>query len=194
MSKRKPQKTPFDVAGFIKSSERDVSGAVSSLLESKASARQSQPAPTAAEPLKDAAMSAIQPAVRIRGVRALSQTGQPQSVFVFDQDALKLVIDLTAAHDLVNSDARFHADFQLVDFATGRVAVDRWSANLRLEWGHEFWISLGNNKGPDPSDYTTPAKWGLTPGLYIFRSLVEYGRTIVYAPAAEIAIRISGGR
>ncbi len=182
MSKRKSPKTPFDVGDFIKSSEQDLGSAVESLLESKTG--------SPAAPQEERSSSAIQPAVSVRRMLTLSQHGE-QSMFLVDSDALKLVIDLTAAHELVNADARFHANFQLVDYSTGLVHVNHWSENLTLQWGHEFWISLGSNEGPDPSHYTTPAKWGLVPGLYIFRSLIEFGRTVVYSPAKEIAIRIS---
>jgi hypothetical protein len=186
MGKRKTPKTRFDISDFVNSSGQDLSAAVGSLLAPKVPAAQSTPP---AGELRPAMNLGNQPAFFIRKLRALSQAGET-SFFRLDSDALKLVVDLTAEREMVHSDIRFHAGFQLAEYATGHVATNRWLSDLRLQWGHEFWISLGHNDGPDERNYTTPKKWGLRPGVYLFRSLIEYGRTIVYAPKQEIAIRI----
>jgi hypothetical protein len=52
-----------------------------------------------------------------------------------------------------------------------------------------FWISRGNNWGP-VSDYTTPAKWGLTAGLYAFRATVEVLGIGTFAASQELPFRV----
>jgi hypothetical protein len=190
MSKRKSEKTPFDVTEFIRQGKQDLEVAVSSLLETKAAPAQPQPRDTSVLAAKEQQLAASRPGIRIAALRTLGRQGE-QSVFDLYTDALKLAVDLIASPESVSSGARFDCNFQLVDYSTGRARVDVWSRDLKVQWGHDFWISLGNNSGPDLQQHTTPAKWRLVPGLYIFRALVEFGRSVVYSPATAVAIRVS---
>jgi hypothetical protein len=189
MSNPKREKTPFDVAGFIQRGKQDLEPAVATLLETKALPAPARPAEDIAGVSRQQPVPASRAEIRIVALRTLGQQGE-QSVFEMHADALKLAVDLTASHESVSSEMRFDCSFQLVDYSTGRVRVEMWSRNLKVQWGHDFWISLGNNSGQDPRQFTTPAKWGLDPGLYIFRALVESGRSVVYASATEVGIRV----
>jgi hypothetical protein len=192
MSKRKREQKPFDVADFIRPGGQALDTAVNSLLEGRVPSPPAQPSGQPVDKNQAQLTPASQPAgIRVVGLRALSRNGE-QSVFQLHTDALKLVIDLAASDEWVNSALRFDADFQLVDMLSGRVRLDIWSRQLRVQWGNLFWIALGNNSGPDPRHFTTPAIWGLDSGLYIFRGLIEFGSTIVHSPTHEIAIRVSG--
>jgi len=192
MSKRKREQKPFDVGDFIRPGGQALDTAVNSLLEAREPSSSPQPSGQPVDK-KRAQLTPTSQSVGIRvvGLRALSHNGE-QSVFQLHTDALKLVIDLAASDEWLNSALRFDADFQLVDMLSGRVRLDVWSRQLGVQWGRFFWIALGNNSGPDPRHFTTPAVWGLDPGLYIFRCLIEFGSTVVHSPVHQIAIRVSG--
>ena len=54
---------------------------------------------------------------------------------------------------------------KIINPSTDTVVVNQvWEHDL--VWGQFFWISWGNNWGPNPSDYTTPEKWGIHPAAH----------------------------
>ena len=65
--------------------------------------------------------------------------------------------------------------FRLIDPMTDTVISNTaWSQNFAC--GQYFWISMGNNWGPNINDYDTPEKWGLdwTPNsVFGFRGIIE---------------------
>jgi hypothetical protein len=125
----------------------------------------------------------------ITGVSSNSQAGA-QNAFLLNSDALALVINISASQDIINAGYHFTAHFQIIEFATNNVRVDIATANSPFSWGPNFWISRGNNWGPAPSDYTTPAKWGLTAGLYAFRATVEVLGIGTFAASQELPFRV----
>jgi len=65
--------------------------------------------------------------------------------------------------------------------ATNKVVRQVVNPNQAFSFGQWFWISMGNNWGPTPGDYTTPQKWGLSPGLYYFRGAITVQNTNAFA-------------
>jgi hypothetical protein len=127
--------------------------------------------------------------IAVAGVRTASQAGN-QNVFLLNADALALVIDITATQALVSSGRRFDANFQIIEFATNNVRVNQAWNSIAFSWGTNFWISQGNNWGPNPSDYTTPAKWGLAAGLYMFRATLAVQGAPDFAVSGEAVFRV----
>jgi hypothetical protein len=128
-------------------------------------------------------------AIAIAGVRTVSQAGN-QNAFLLNTDALTLVIDVSATPDLVNSGAKFDANFEIIEYATNNVKVNNaWNA-IPFSWGTDFWISQGNNWGPKPTDYTTPAKWGLAAGIYLYRATVAVEGLNAFAFSTEVSFRV----
>lgn len=115
---------------------------------------------------------ATNPTVQITGVRTASNGIGDRDVFRYSQDALALTLDIAANQDLLNLGLRFDAVFQIIDSRTNQVVRNDWYSNTAFQWGQYFWISLGNNWGPNASDYTTPEKWGLTRGVYYLRGAI----------------------
>ena len=127
--------------------------------------------------------------ISISGVRTAGQAGT-QSVFLLNTDALALVIDISATAAFVGSGRLFDANFQIIEFSTNNVKVNQPSNNVGFSFGQFFWISRGNNWGPNPSDYTTPAKWGLSAGLYMFRATVAVQGIQDFAVSSETVFRV----
>lgn len=127
--------------------------------------------------------------IDIAGVRTSSQAGA-QQVFLRSTDALTLVMDLVASSALVSSGRKFDANFQIIDFLTNAVKVNQWWRDIGFAWGTHFWISQGNNWGPNTSDYTTPAKWGLNTGVYIYRATVEVQGIGPFSFSRDYAFRV----
>lgn len=127
--------------------------------------------------------------IDIASVRTSSQAGA-QQVFLRSTDALTLVMDLVASSALVSSGRKFDANFQIIDFLTNAVKVNQWWRDIGFSWGTHFWISQGNNWGPNASDYTTPAKWGLNTGVYIYRATVEVQGIGPFSFSRDYAFRV----
>ncbi len=127
--------------------------------------------------------------ISISGVRTASQAGN-QSVFLLNSDALALVIDVTATAALVGSGRLFDANFQIIEFATNNVRVSQPTNNIAFNLGQFFWISRGNNWGPTQGDYTTPAEWGLSAGLYLFRATVAVQGIQDFAVSNDLVFRV----
>jgi hypothetical protein len=125
----------------------------------------------------------------ITGISTNSQAGA-QNAFLLNGDALTLVINIAVTQDIINAGHHFTAHFQIIEFATNNVKSDVVTANSAFSWGPNFWISRGNNWGPASSDYTTPAKWGLTAGLYFFRATVEVLGIGAFAASQELPFRV----
>ncbi len=101
------------------------------------------------------------PTLEIRRLRTMNQNHVDTTLFDSYGDALALVMDCVSSDDLLALPRpRFVAEFQIIDSSTDTVLVSR-TLTHDLEWGSSFWISMGNNWGPNSSDYTTPEKWGL---------------------------------
>lgn len=127
--------------------------------------------------------------ISISGVQTFSQAGT-QTTFLIDTDALALIIYVSATQTLVNSGRKFDANFQIIEFGTNAVKLNQWWRNISFAWGSNFWISQGNNWGPTPNDYSTPRKWGLTNGLYIYRATAEVQGLSPYSFSNEQVFRI----
>jgi len=125
----------------------------------------------------------------INSITTNSQAGT-QSAFLLNTDALTLVIHISASQDIIDAGYHFTAHFQIIEFATNNVKADVVTANSAFSWGPNFWISRGNNWGPSTSDYTTPAKWGLSAGLYAFRATVEVRGIGTFAASPELPLRV----
>lgn len=127
--------------------------------------------------------------ISIASVRTSSQAGT-QTVFLRSTDALAFVIHLAASQALVDSGRKFDANFQIIEFATNTVKRNVWWRNINFSWGTHFWISQGNNWGPNPGDYTTPEKWGLGTGLYMYRATVEVQGLSLFSFSNEHVFRV----
>ena len=166
MGKRTKQPTA-NLDDFLGQPKDDVKKGVDSLLRSR-------PETASPEPGVSYASGPASPGspVSIIGLDALGLTG-PQAVFRMHEDALVLRIEIRTDTSLTTSETHFDANFQLLEYATNAVAKDSWWRGLTLQGGTAFSLSQGNNQGPDASDYTPPGAWGLKPGLYVFRALIE---------------------
>jgi len=134
-------------------------------------------------------ISALAFTLNITGVSTNSQAGA-QNAFLVNTDALALVINISASQDIITAGYHFTAHFQVIEFASNNVKVDVATANSPFSWGPNFWISRGNNWGPNASDYTTPAKWGLPLGLYSFRATVEVLGIGSFGASQELPFRV----
>jgi hypothetical protein len=121
-------------------------------------------------------------------VRTRNQNGDA-SCFRFSEDALILAIDIVVSDELVKTGVRYHANFQILDRSTNSVIRDYWLRDMKFDSGSEFWVYLGKAGSP-PDEYTTPQKWGLRPGLYGFRGVVELGASATFCESQETLFRI----
>jgi hypothetical protein len=113
-----------------------------------------------------------------------------KDTFRLTQDALALTLDIAASPELVNIGQHFDALFEIVNSQTNKVVASVWFNNGAFQWGQFFWISEGNNWGPAPSDYSTPQKWGLTPGIYYFRGTILVQNANAYAVSPRRWFRV----
>ncbi len=127
--------------------------------------------------------------IDITNVRTSSQHGNT-STFLRTWDALTLVINISASQALVNSGRKFDANYQIIDYDTNTVVKNHWRRNTPFSWGTNFWISQGNNWGPERDNYTTPEKWGLGTGLYIFRATVQVQGTGAFSYSKDQVFRV----
>ncbi len=111
------------------------------------------------------------PTLQIAGIRTVNQLGQNATLFQPYTDASALVLDLAASADLLALPSpSFQVVWQIIDPLTNQPVVNEvWSSTFN--WGPYFWVSIGNNWGPNPGDYSTPQRWGLNwvrPGSGVF--------------------------
>ena len=118
------------------------------------------------------------PTLKIDRVRTMNQQGENATLFDPFVDALALNMDISASADLMELPRpMFMAVFQFIDSLTDTVIFyHTWLHDF--EWGCFFWISIGNNWGPSPSNYTTPERWGLEwwkvgSGIFGFRGMIK---------------------
>ncbi len=119
------------------------------------------------------------PSLRITGVRTVNQRGENATLFDPISDALALMLDLAASADLLALPTpAWTASFQIIQPRTDTVVLEQtWGGSFN--WGQWFWISLGNNWGPGPNDYTTIERWGLnwagaaSQSIFGFRGIVK---------------------
>jgi hypothetical protein len=135
-------------------------------------------------------INATDVSVRITGARTASQNSGNQDAFRLTQDALALTLDIAASPELVNIGQRFDAVFQIINPQTDKVVTQVWQNNVAFQWGQFFWISMGNNWGPAPGNYTTPQKWGLAPGVYYFRGALMVQNSDAFALSANRWFRV----
>jgi hypothetical protein len=186
MSKESSQAAQAAVAPLSVPAKAGASGATYEEAE-RLVAIETPLAPGSLEALGEVPALAV--AISIAGVRTASQAGN-QNVFLLNTDALTLVIDISATQDLVNSGAKFDATFQIIEYATDAVKVSNGWTGISFNWGTNFWLSMGNNWGPTPGDYTTPKKWGLTTGIYSVRGIVAVQGMNAFASSTEIPFRV----
>jgi hypothetical protein len=135
-------------------------------------------------------IQATDPALTITGARTASNGVADRSVFRRTMDALVLTMDIAATQDLLDLGLRYDATFQIINAQTNAVVRQVTTANAAFGHGRFFWISQGNNWGPAPSDFTTPAKWGLGPGIYIFRGFITVRDTNAFSVSASRWFRV----
>ena len=114
------------------------------------------------------------PTLSIRGIRTMNQAHTDASLFHPFTDALALVMDCFASSDLLAlPNPMFHGQFEIINPSTDVVVVNEgwWHA---LSWGQYFWISMGNNWGPSPNDYTTSEKWGIHPAAHAWNEVFGF--------------------
>ena len=104
-----------------------------------------------------------------RGLRTASNVASNARTFRLRFDALALTMDLSATQDLLNLGLTYDAMFQIIDPKTNQARSTTWSRNLRFQHGQAWWISRGTNWGSS-SEWTTPERWGLIPGVWVFRA------------------------
>jgi hypothetical protein len=156
MAKRSKQALPAaNLDDFIVAPKDDMKKGVESLLRSDA----------------ETARDNSEGQVSIVGIHTVGPAG-PQTVFRMHEDPLLLKIDIQANANPACAETLFNANFQILEYATNTVARNSWWPSLTLRYGTAFCISQGNNQGL-PEDFTSPAAWGLKPGLYVFRALIE---------------------
>ncbi|MGB2696303.1 MAG: hypothetical protein WBD28_00420 [Candidatus Zixiibacteriota bacterium] len=116
--------------------------------------------------------------LKIERIQTKNQRGENATLFDPFGDALTLIMDIKASPDLMDlPKPMFMAVFQIIDPLTDIVVVNQTWLH-EFQWGPNFWISMGNNWGPDPSDYTTPKRWGLEwwktgSGVFGFRGIIK---------------------
>lgn len=123
--------------------------------------------------------------VNLSGVRTANQSSGNMDHFRYGQDALALVIDIAATQELIDLNLTYDAYFQVVDPRTNKVIKNIVNRNSAFTLGRYFWISRGNNWGPNASDYTTPQKWGLSRGTYIFRAAIAVRNSDSFAVSSD---------
>jgi hypothetical protein len=97
--------------------------------------------------------------LRITSVSTKNQHSHYISHFHPNEDALALRMDVTASEELLETEgSSFSALFQIVNVLTNTVVVNKMHPPQRFQWGPHFFVSEGNNWGPN---YTTPNDWGL---------------------------------
>lgn len=127
--------------------------------------------------------------LQISSVRTASNGTGDKPTFQHTTDALALTIDVAASPDLINLGEQFDAVYQIIDAKTNKV-VKQVTQTMNFSWGQFFWISSGNNWGPAASDFTTPQKWGIGPGVYYFRAALSVRNTNVFAVSSRKAFRV----
>lgn len=127
--------------------------------------------------------------ISITSIRTSSQHGNTLT-FLRTWDALAFIITIHASQALVNSGRKFDANYQIIDYDTNTVVKSIWRNDTGFNWGSNFWISQGNNWGPERSNYDTPAKWGFGTGLYIFRATVEVQGTGAFSYSRDHVFRV----
>jgi hypothetical protein len=126
----------------------------------------------------------------ITNARTANQSAGNVDSFRLTQDALTLVMDVTASRYLVALGVRYDSTWEIVSAATNKVVRLVSNPNQPFSFGQWFWISMGNNWGPTPGDYSTPQKWGLSPGLYYFRGAITVQNTNTFAVSARKWFRV----
>lgn len=119
------------------------------------------------------------PTLAIQGIRTMDQDHVNATFFHPFFDALALVMDCFASADLLSlPQPMFNAQFEIINPSTDTVIVNQGFSH-DLVWGKYFWISMGNNWGPNTSDYDTPQKWGIHPAangwneVFGFRGIIK---------------------
>lgn len=132
---------------------------------------------------------ATDPRIWFRGLRTASAGVSDRRTFRRTVDALALTLDLSATPDLVNLGLTYDAMYQVLDPRTNLPVRTDWSRNLRFVHGTGWWISLGRNWG-EASGWTTPARWGLGPGLWRFRATVAVNGAETFDTAEDIVFEV----
>jgi hypothetical protein len=126
----------------------------------------------------------------ITNARTANQSAPNVDSFRLTQDALALVMDVTASKYLVALGLKYDSIWQIVSAAANKVVRQVVNPNQGFSFGQWFWISMGNNWGPTAGDYTTPQKWGLSPGIYYFRGAITVQNTNAFAISARKWFRV----
>jgi hypothetical protein len=126
----------------------------------------------------------------INNARTANQSAGNVDSFRLTQDALSLVMDVTASKYLVALGLKYDSIWQIVSAATNKVVRQVVNPNQPFSFGQFFWISMGNNWGPTAGDYTTPQKWGISVGLHYFRGAITVQNTNTFAISSRKWFRV----
>jgi hypothetical protein len=114
--------------------------------------------------------------LKIDQLRTVNEKGENAVLFDPFSNALALTMDISASSELLAlPNPTFDAIFQVINPITDTVIISE-KVTFNFSWGKYFWISLGNNWGPN---YDTPEKWGLHPAdwgmndIFGFRGIIE---------------------
>ncbi len=189
MGKRREQgQAPANLDDFLGPPKDDVKKGVDTLLRSKPDAVAPESPGTPGD--VRASPSPSPSPISIIGVHTIGPTG-PQTVFRMQEDPLALRLQIRVDRSLSASETHFDANFQLIEYATNTVAQESWGRGIALQNGAEISISQGNIRGPGTADLTPPVSWGLKPGLYVFRPLIEIpALSVFYRPDRPVLFRV----
>lgn len=157
--KSKTHAEPLDAfSTFVRPADADLKTTLNALVRGRSDEPGEKAAPNADQ--RD-----VEAPVRITALRTMSRN-RVRSVFSWDEDPLALVIDTHVSEESLKTGTCLNANFQLIDYATNRVRKDIWSPVAPAK-GQTFSIWQGDMLE------TTPARWGLGVGLYLFRAILE---------------------
>ena len=161
---RKPKAEDFDFNKLLQPAGEELRRALGSLLHAELEGKGEGAA------IASAAQN-LSAGLRLRRVRTRNQNGDATH-FRLHEDALILVVDIAASEDLLKANIDYNANFQILDRSNNSVVKDYWMRELRFDHGNDFWIYMGK-AGSCAEEYVTPHRWGLDPGLYGFRAVLE---------------------
>jgi hypothetical protein len=128
--------------------------------------------------------------VKIMKIETIGLDG-PQAVFRVQDDPLVLRIEVRPTGDLGKSGITVDVIFQVIDYATNAVVKEFCQRYLNIEEGSESVISQGSVGTSVTAKPTPPICWGLRPGIYIFRPLIEVpAKGILSAPERPILFKV----
>ena len=120
------------------------------------------------------------PTLRTTDVQVWNQNGDDATLLHPYFDAMSLAVGVEISADLIaNLDTEYRVDFQIIDGVTNTMAVNAFQTYKLPESWPAWWFSVGNNWGPNTTDYTTAERWGLgwlPPYVFGLRAVITAAR------------------